>query len=75
MTLLILLLGILLVQLSFYAAIYPDCIKMRNLMKAYVVAADTWDSLYTVHSAFVTTILFNNTVRMHGKNNSRTVYE
>ncbi len=64
-----------LLQYIFYFTDKPRTEKVANLVKTYVVIEDTWNVFYTFHHAFLSMVLWNNTVPFFGYNDTLTAYK
>lgn len=51
----------LLLQAVYTYFLYPKTLRTTNQISMYVLAIETWNTLFTMTTAFYTTLLWNNT--------------
>jgi hypothetical protein len=58
----LILIGIALIEYTFYAVTLPESKRLTNLMRVYTLGIESYNCLVTLHQAYISLILWNNTV-------------
>jgi len=57
----------LVLQFIYFGILYPRSKRITNLIKAYILGIETWNSFVTVGNAMMRTIIWNNTANIWGR--------